>query len=348
MIPRERVLQAVAHQPTDRAPANYGAHRGVTDRLIAKLGVNNDEELLCALGVDLRAVSFNYYQPPAAPDADGYERDMWGGRKLVGEPKDGKPAYLSPFTEESTVDDVHAHSWPDPRRLDCRHVRAECEKHHGTYAVFGGPWCPFFHEMGWLLGQEEYFIWMATKPEVVEAITHHMVEYELAATRAFLDATRGVMDILYIGNDFGTQRGLFISPASWHQFVRPYLKRFYDLAHDYGCKVMQHSCGGIRQVIPALMEDGVDILDPIQTACDGMNLPRLVQDFGRQLCFHGGVDTQYTLPQGSIADVRAEVRSYLDATRQRGGYILCGSQLFIEDIPLDNIVTMYEENRKDK
>jgi uroporphyrinogen decarboxylase len=107
---------------------------------------------------------------------------------------------------------------------------------------------------------------------------------------------------------------------------------------------MKHSCGAIRDIIPSLIEDGVDILDPVQVAADGMDLPGLVRDFGHDLCFHGGVDTQRTLPFGSMKDVRAEVRSYLDLTREKGGYILCGSQEFIEDIPLDNILAMYEEN----
>jgi len=124
------------------------------------------------------------------------------------------------------------------------------------------------------------------------------------------------------------------------------LKRFYDLSHDYGCKVMQHSCGAVRDIIPSLIEDGVNILDPIQVAAADMDLPGLVRDFGGKICFHGGVDTQHTLPFGSIDDVRAEVRSYLDITKTSGGYIMCSSQEFMEDIPLDNILAMYEEAMK--
>ena len=344
MTSRERVLQAINHKRTDRAPADYGAHQDVSDRLIAKLGVADQEGLLQALHVDMRCVGFNYYYPRSEPDADGYRRDMWGAKWLVGEPTADRPASIWPFGENTTVDDVHAHPWPDPTKLDYSQVREQCAKYHGEYAVYGGPWSPFFHEIGWLVGQEEYFVWMATKPEVVQAITDHIVDYEIEATRRFLDAAAGVFDILYVGNDFGTQRGLFVSPASWEQFIRQPLKRFYDLGQAYGCKVMQHSCGAIRAIIPSLIADGVNILDPIQVAADGMDLPGLARDFGASLCLHGGCDTQRTLPHGTVADVRAEVRSYLNATRGRGGYILCGSQQFIEDIPLDNILAMYEEN----
>jgi uroporphyrinogen decarboxylase len=170
------------------------------------------------------------------------------------------------------------------------------------------------------------------------------VDFEVEVTRRFLEACDGLLDIAYFGNDFGTQRGLFISPAHWERFFRQPLKRFFDVSHEHGCKVMKHSCGAVRAIIPSLIADGVDILDPVQVRAAGMGLPELVRDFGDRLAFHGGVDTQRTLPFGTPADVRAEVRSYLDLTRDRGGYILTSSQNFIADIPDANILAMYDEN----
>ena len=346
MTSRERVLLAINHKKTDRTPADYGAHHDVTDRLIERLGIADREELLRALHVDMRRIHFSYGQPDSEPDADGYVRTMWGARRRARDPGDGRPNSLSPFDENTTVDDVHAHQWPDPDVLDYSVVRAQCEKYYGEYATFGAPWSPFFHEVGWLIGQENFFIWMTTKPDVVKAIIEHLVDYEVKATRRFLEAADGMIDITYFGNDFGTQRGLFISPEMWQEFIRVPLKCYFDVSHEYSCNVMKHSCGAVRDIIPFLIEDGVDILDPIQVAAAGMALPDLVRDFGDGFCFHGGVDTQRTLPFGSVTDVRAEVRSYIDLTRHRGGYILCGSQEFIEDIPLENILAMYDENVK--
>jgi len=272
-------------------------------------------------------------------------RTMWGARHRKNNTGDGLPNHILPFNEDTTLDEVHAHTWPDAGNLDCSSVQERCRKHHGEYATYGAPWSPFFHEVGWLIGQEEFMVWMHTKPEVIRAIIDHVVGYEVAATRRFLQAAGGILDIAYFGNDFGTQRGLLISPKMWHDFIRKPLKRYFDASHDHGCKVMKHSCGAVRDIIPFLIEDGVDILDPIQVAATGMDLAGLVRDFGHALSFHGGVDTQRTLPFGSTEAVRAEVRSYLALTRDKGGYILCGSQEFIEDIPLDNILTMYDENR---
>ena len=346
MTSRERVLFAINHKKTDRAPADYIAHTEVTNKLIQRLGIADHEELLQALHVDMRQIPFNYGQPETGPDSDGYMQTMWGGKRRDKDPGDGRPNYISPFDDDTTVEDVHSHSWPKPDAVDYSQVRNECEKYHDKFATFGAPWSPFFHEAGWLVGQENFFIWMTTKPDVMESIIDHIVDYEIEVTRRFLEAAHGMIDITYFGNDFGTQRGLFISPEMWNRFIRKPLKRFYDVSHEHGGKVMQHSCGAIRDIIPYLIQDGVDILDPIQVAATGMDLPGLVRDFGRALCFHGGVDTQRTLPFGSVADVRAEVRSYLDLTRETGGYILCASQNFIEDIPLDNILAMYDENQR--
>lgn len=343
MTSRERVFQAIEHQPTDRAPADYGAHRSVTERLIEKLGVADEEELLQALNVDMRRVFLDYSQPDTGPDRDGYYRTMWGTRYRRDEQGQAYD-WIPPFHEDTTLEDVLAHPWPDPDALDYSNVLPQCEKYFGHYATFGAPWSPFFHEVGWLIGQENFFIWMITKAEVVQAIIDGVVNYEVEVTRRFLEAAGGKLDITYFGNDFGTQRGLTISPPMWQRFFRQPLKRFFDVSHDYGCKVMKHSCGAIRDIIPWMIEDGVDLLDPIQVRAEGMEFSRLVRDFGGRLTFHGAVDTQHTLPFGTVEEVRAQVRFYLDLTRERGGYILCGSQEFIEDIPLDNILAMYDEN----
>ena len=346
MLPRERVLGAISHRRTDRAPADYGAHADVTARLIERIGAADYEELLQALHVDMRRINAPYSQPPVGPDAEGYMRDMWGRRRREEDRGDGLPNDISPFDEGTTVDDVHSHPWPDPEALDHTSVREECARHYDTYATYGSPWSPFFHEVGWLIGQERFYIWMTTKPDVVEAIIQHVVDYEVAATRRFLQAADGLIDITYFGNDFGTQRGLFISPRMYERFIHRPLKRYFDVSHEYGCTVMKHSCGAVRGLIPIFIEDGVDILDPVQVNAAEMALPGLVRDFGGQICFHGGLDTQTTLPFGTVQDVRDQVRSYRNLTRERGGYILCGSQEFIEDIPLDNILAMYDENSR--
>jgi uroporphyrinogen decarboxylase len=346
MTPRERVLAAVDRKRVDRTPADYHALSAVTERLAERLGVADREELLRALSVDMRRIRLDHNQPDSEPDSDGYVRNMWGVRTLEVGAGNGRQREILPFEEGTTVDDVHSHPWPDPAALDYLSVRPACEEYYPVYATYGAPWCPFFHEVGWIIGQENFFVWMVTKPEVVRAIIDHLVDYEVEVLRRFLGAAGGMIDITYFGNDFGTQRGLFISPQMWQDFIRKPLKRFYDVSHEYGCRVMQHSCGAVRQIVPALIADGLDVLDPIQVGAAGMDLRGLVSDYGGDLCFHGGIDTQETLPLGTTADVRAEVRERVAVRGTGGGYILCGSQAFMEDVPLDNILALYDENRK--
>jgi uroporphyrinogen decarboxylase len=344
MTSRERVLLALDHQPADRAPANYHANPDVTERLLSNLGLQDEEELLRRLRVDLRRINISYTLPDTGPDAEGYLRNMWGLRWNADLPAHDPARVIIPFNEDSSVEEVLAHEWPSAELVDISGVRAQCEQYAGEYATYGAPWSPFFHEVGWLVQQENLYMWMHTRPDLVDAIIDGFVTYEVAATRRFLEACDGLLDITYFGNDFGTQRCLFISPAHWERFFRQPLKRFYDVSHEYGCRVMQHSCGSVRAIIPSLIEDGVDILDPVQVRAAGMGLAELIRDFGDRLTFHGGVDTQRTLPFGTPAEVRAEVRSYLDLTRGRGGYILTSSQNFIADIPDENILAMYDEN----
>ncbi|MHB9131579.1 MAG: uroporphyrinogen decarboxylase family protein [Armatimonadota bacterium] len=343
MTSRERVLRAIAHQPTDRMPADYHAHQQVTDRLVDHLGLQNSEELLQLLQIDMRRVGFSYYTPNSAPDAEGYVRNMWGMRTHPDKPDGDLAKMIYPFDEDTTVDEVYAHPWPSADALDYSGIAGQCAPYHDEYATYGSPWCPFFHEVGWLIGQENYLIWMHTRPDLVDAITDCIVSFEIEVTRRFFEACNGKLDIAFFGNDFGTQRGLFISPDLYQRFLRQPLKRFFDLSHDFGCKVMQHSCGSVCAIIPWLVEDGVDILNPIQMRAEGMNLPALAQEYGGKITFHGGVDTQHTLPFGDPDEVREQVRSYRALTRDAGGYILCSSQDLIDDIPEENILAMYEE-----
>ncbi|MEW6751271.1 MAG: hypothetical protein AB1505_09880 [Candidatus Latescibacterota bacterium] len=128
------------------------------------------------------------------------------------------------------------------------------------------------------------------------------------------------------------------------------------MAHDYACRVMQHSCGSVLAILSDYVEDGVDVLDPVQIGAAGMGLDGLLSDFGTRLCFHGGADMQHTLAlnqwlrdsstslSGTPAEVRAMVRAHRELTRARGGYIMTSSQDLVADIPDDGTLAMHEEN----
>ena len=343
MNSRQRVLDAVDHKSTDRVPMNFLAHEGVSQALIDRLGLADHEELLQFFGIDMRRVGTygSVSLPVEGPDAEGFYRNMWGVRYK--DPEGGPVRQIPPFDDDTTLDEIHAHDWPDPAKLDLSWVKPECEKHFEKYAVYGSPWGPFFHEAWWLMGQENFYVWMYTKPDHLRACIDHIVDFEMVSTTRFIEAAGGMLDFTYFGNDFGSQRGSLMSPELFDTFIRPSVKRYYDLSHGHGLDVMQHSCGGIRELIPFLIQDGVNVIDPVQTYATGMEFDGLVRDFGSRVTFHGGVDTQTTLPFGTTEEVRNEVRHYLKTTKGKGGYILMSSQEYIEDVPLDNILAVYEE-----
>ncbi len=344
MSSRERVLRTLEHKQTDRVAADFAAAKGVAESYMKRLGISDYEDLLRMLNIDMRRVG-GYSQhilPESQPDEQGYVTTMWGVRRKDSRPGENNQRIIGPFGEDTTLDDVNSYPWPDPNLLDFSTIRTQCEKYHDEYAVYGSPWCHFFHEAGDMFGQEDFLIFMYTKPDIVGAVIDKIVDFEVEATRRFLDAASGLIDITYFGNDFGTQRGLFISPEMWHKFILKPYKRLFDLSHDYGCKVMCHSCGAVRDIIPAMIEAGVNILDPVQSRAEGMSVPGLLKDFAGRIVLHGGVDTQQTLPYGKPDDVRAAVGEYVKASKVHHGYILASSQELTEDIPLENMLAMYD------
>ena len=159
------------------------------------------------------------------------------------------------------------------------------------------------------------------------------------ASVTFLGADR--IDILRCCDDYGTQRGMLFNPAMWDDFFAENTRRFTELAHRHNCFYMQHSCGAIRSIIPNLIACGVDVIEPLQKV-PGLEVDGLKRDFGDVLAFQGGVDTQGVLPLGTADEVRAETTRIIRALHRNGGYILAPSQDFEGDVPVENILAMYE------
>jgi hypothetical protein len=154
------------------------------------------------------------------------------------------------------------------------------------------------------------------------------------------------IDIFMMGDDFGMQRGLLCSVAMWRRHFREGFRQYIELAHQYGIKVMHHTCGSVRELIPDFIACGLDILQSLQPRASGMDLGELKREFGRDLCFHGSVDIQETLPRGTPAMVRDEVRRRMEAGKPGGGFIICTAHNLQADTPLDNIIALIEAYRE--
>jgi uroporphyrinogen decarboxylase len=159
----------------------------------------------------------------------------------------------------------------------------------------------------------------------------------------FLSQAADLVDLVFISDDIGGQNGMLMSPRMWRRHLRPRLKRWCDLIHSYGVRVFYHTDGGVGPVIPELIEAGVDVLNPIQHACPGMELEPLAQAYGDHLIFHGGIDNQHVLPFGTTDEVRAETLQCLATLgANHEGYICCSCHNVQPGTPLENILTMIE------
>ncbi len=346
MNSKQRVLKAIDHQEPDRVPLDYGAWREVSERLCQYLGLDPacewshfqdfPEALMQRLHVDLRVVRARYIGPPPQLLPDGSVIDMWG----IHQSRENYPVG-HPLAHASTVAEIEAYPFPDPEALDYEHYREQCERFE-DYAVCGGDWSPFFTMALEIMGTEEFLVALRLMPDVAHALLTRIADYYYETSRRMFEAARGKLDIFFMGDDYGTQRGPFVSRRDFQIFIAPHLKRLYGLARSYGLRVLHHSCGSVRAFLPDLIDLGMDALDPIQVRAADMDIVALKRDFGGRVTFHGSIDTQRTLPMGTVEDVRKEVLDRLRTIAPGGGFILSGSQDYIDDIPVENIIAIYD------
>jgi uroporphyrinogen decarboxylase len=196
-----------------------------------------------------------------------------------------------------------------------------------------------------MCGNENWWIYLITRPDFCIALLEKLADIQRKIYMNGLDLVGKYITILRLGGeDFGTQRGLFISKNMFHAIVKPILKSVYKpikeryLNLNPQGKILFHSDGSIRDLIPDFIDLGIDVLDPVQPRAVGMNGFELKRDFGNQISFHGGIDTQGVLPWGTIENVELEVRRKIEMFAPGGGYILSPSHTVQSDVPVENIM----------
>lgn len=225
------------------------------------------------------------------------------------------------------------------RRYWAETLRAETDK-----ALLG--------EFGPILGRwgsyQEWMLTIAADPDYVLAYYARKTERLIELLGLYRDAVGDNIDIIWWGEDFGTQKGLMISPRMFKQMVAPYYKRVFDWVHAHTpWKVFFHCCGAIYPIIGTLIDCGVDILNPVQTTATGMEPRRLKKEFGDRLTFWGGgVDTQTVLPFASLAEIRAQVRERIAIFGPGGGFVFCPTHNLQADVSVDRLLAVYDAVRE--
>jgi len=339
MTPRERILAAIHRQPLDRIPTDIWATGEVTQKLLDHFGD------WPTIGRELHLDSFQgaggkYVGPPPKEGCD-----EWGNRHRRVEYDGG--AYWEQshhgLAHAQTIDDLLAFDWPQPAWWDFSGMREQLLEKRKTHAIHCGYMAPFyFHNK--LRGLEQSLLDPLENPEFTHFFLQKLSDFFVGQHRAMFEACEGLIDVCQVTDDLGSQTGPLIGLDTYREFYKPLHARFCNLCKEFGILIFHHDDGSCREFLPDLIEIGINILNPVQHNCPGMDCAGLKRDFGKQLCFHGGIDNQKVLPFGTPEEVRAEVRHCIDTLASDGtGYILAPCHNLQPNTPLENILAMYDE-----
>ncbi len=337
---RERVFAAIQRQETGRPPIDFWAEKEVWERLLRDLGLPNKRALLERFQVDLRWVDHDYIGPDFS-DPDGrFEENMWGERFCaVGE--NPRVACGGSLDRARSLEEIERNHWPSNDWVRHDRLRDQTRRDE-RYAVLYG-YADIWQRAAMVRGMDNMFLDMMENPDWVHFMTGKLTDFYREDWTRAMEAAEGRIDIFFLISDLGTQRGSMMSLDLFRKFVKPRIEEMAALVHSWGKLLLFHSCGAVRRFIGDLIEAGVDILNPIQTSCAGMEPAGLKADFGSRICFHGGVDLQTVLTRGTPQDVRRSVRELIELMNRDGGFILASSHSLLPEISTENIVALYEE-----
>lgn len=380
MNSRERVEMALNHQEPDYIPSDLGAtvmtslnvqayrslrrYMGLPEVVpqvadVVQQLVEVDEDVREYFKVDVRGVqpqrSAASTQIQIKDDMLHYKYfyDEWGiGWKM---PKDDGLYYdvfHHPLRNMQTMADLERYPWPDPvdpkRFVGVRErVRQAIEERHEP-VIIGGLCAGFVEMAGWMRGYEDYLIDFASNTSFLECFFDKILELKMAYWEKMLTEVGDLVTAVLESDDMGSQRDLLFSPRAYRQFVKPRHTKLYSFIKAHSrAKVFFHSCGAIRKVLPDLIEAGVDILNPVQVNAVGMDSAELKRDFGKDLSFWGGgVDTQHVLGDGTVQEVRDEVRRRINDLAPGGGFVFATVHAIQRNVPPENVLAVWETLRQ--
>ncbi|MHC4498647.1 MAG: uroporphyrinogen decarboxylase family protein [Planctomycetota bacterium] len=346
MTSKERVLTALEHRQPDRCPCDYIGTPEVDEKLKKHFQTDSMDMVLERLGADMRVVDAPYIGPELRRWEDGRFENYWGSiRKPVSnEAGTYNEAVGLPYAEFKTLEDVEKFRWPKVEWFDFSKMAEDCKKYSQYAIVFGSPGnMDLINGTSYGRGVEQTLYDIGLEDPIGLACMQKRFRCCYEISKAGLEAGGGRIDILWIGDDYGTQNGLLMSPEKWRKLFFPKLKEMCALGHEYGAKVMLHCCGSTRPLWPGLIEAGVDIYQTVQPEAKDMDPAGLKADFGDQICLHGTISIQKTLPFGTPQDVAAEVRSRIETVGKDGGLIIAPAHNCQPDTPVENLVALYEE-----
>jgi uroporphyrinogen decarboxylase len=352
MKSKERVLTAFANREPDRVPVNYAANAGIDQRLHAHFGLDpkDQEGLRQALGVDFRGVRPVYTGPKLHADIPqrGVVADHWGiHRRWIAHETGGYWDYCDFPLQEADEETIAAWPMPNPDDHDYSSIHRLCQA-QTEYAIHvGGPGLgDIINSCGMLRGMEQTLVDLITENPAGLRLARRRTEITLEIARRTIEAAKGGVDFLWMGEDLGTQIAPIISLDLYRKTIRPLHRQFVELAKSFDLPVMIHTCGSSSWAYEDFIDMGIDVVDTLQPEAANMSPEYLKKTFGGRLAFHGCISTAGPVATGTVEETITHCRNTLDLMMPGGGYCFAPTHALQDNSPTENVVAMYETARK--
>jgi len=377
MTARERVLTTLQHKEPDRISLDLGStkvtgiHKVAYQRLRPALGLEErepiiydtnqqmalvEDDVLKALEVDTRGLlskSSSTWKFETTEDEEYiYYTDEWGMTRRM--PKENGryfDLFRHPLEESETPEDIAKYPWPnptDPARFEGLEDEALNLRKTGAAVILGGICAGMLEVSLWMRGFENFYTDLLINKPVAEAMLDKILEMKLKYWGNILPKVKDNVDIAMEGDDLGMQNSLLVSPDIYRTLIKPRQRQLFSFIKQQApVHIFFHTCGSVYEIIPDLIEVGVDILNPIQVSAAQMDTKQLKTEFGRDIVFWGGgVDTQRILPYGTPEEVRDEVKRRIEDLAPGGGFVFNTVHNIQADVPPQNIIAMWETLRE--
>lgn len=350
MNSKERVLTTMSCSEPDRVPVDYSANPGIDLRLKQHFGLKPDDGtgLLKILGVDFRGVGAPYTGPRLHQDIPerGVKVSDYGIHTRWIEHGSGGYWDFCDFPLQN-ADEQQIADWPmpNPDDFDYSVIPDQC-RYHKDYAVCFSCFGDLINGNGMLRGMEQTLVDLITDDPAGLLLADRRFDMQIGMAERTLEAAKGGIDILWLGEDLGTQDRQMISIEVFRKHFRPRYQKLVDIGKAYGVKIMIHTCGYSSWAYEDFIEMGINAVDTLQPEAKNMSPAYLKSTFGGRLAFHGCISTAGPVSFGTVDDVVAECRETLDIMMPGGGYCFAPTHALQDNSPTENVVAMYETVRK--
>lgn len=348
MTSKERVLTAFANQEPDRVPIDYSANPGIDQRLKEHFGLKLEdwEGLHDALGVDFRAIGAPYTGPKLHADIPerGVHVDNLGiHTRWIEHPAGGYWDFCDFPLRSATEEEVANWPLPNPDDYDYGVIADQCRRFERYACFVGNPGVgDIINCNGMLRGMEQTLVDLVTDDPAGLLLARRRTDLHLEVLRRTLEAAKGAVDFMWIGEDLGSQIAPMISLDTFRRQIRPFHQQLVDLAKDYGLPVMIHTCGSSSWAYEDFIEMGINVVDTLQPEAVNMAPEYLKTTFGGRLAFHGCISTAGPVATGGVDETIQYCKDILDVMMPGGGYCFSPTHALQDNSPTENVVAMYD------